>query len=69
MLPPLTIFVTVVNVMLSTALTVAVPTFEASAVAVEAVSATAVTAAVPPYAGRIPVDADAASRVTPLLVV
>lgn len=69
MLPPLTTFVAVVNVMLSTAFTVAVPTFAASVVAVEPLIATAVTAAVPPYARRIPVDADAASRVTPLLVV
>lgn len=69
MLPPLTIFVRVVNVMRSVVETVAVPTFWASAADDAPASATEVTAAVLPYAGSIPVVADAVSSAMLLLLV
>jgi len=68
-LPPLTIFVAVTNVMRSVVLPVAVPTFWTSVAADAPAVATEETVALPPYAGRIPVVADAVSSAMPLLLV
>jgi len=68
-LPPLTIFVAVTNVMRSVVVPVAVPTFWTSVAADAPAVATEETVALPPYAGRIPVVADAVSSAMPLLLV
>jgi len=61
--------VAVTNVMRSVVLPVAVPTFWTSVAADAPAVATEETVALPPYAGRIPVVADAVSSAMPLLLV